>query len=182
MQSDVFAYILDQINQEAVDEDEATKNSFPFVRSSEFYQTSLNYGVFQDTSIPYPRTSGSRFCSNGLLVCFGRPAYQIKVANASEAGLTPRAYSAYLNTVGSGSEQDLLKTGLRPNNSRFGNMHGMNLSVPSPNFPDLGRFAESSQSQCLGKDPGSTGANTIKRGRFKVKRVASGTQEDGFLK
>jgi len=174
---------LDQINQEAVVEDEATKNSFPFVRSSEFYQTSLNYGVFQDTSIPYPRTSGSRFCSNGLLVCFGRPAYQIKVSNPSEASLTPRAYSAYLNTVGSGSDQDLLKTGLRPNNSRFGNMHTMNLSVSSPNFPDMGRFggSESNQSQCLGKES-SGNANTIKRGRFKVKRVTSGAQEDGFLK
>ena len=173
----------DQINQEAVVEDEATKNSFPFVRSSEFYQTSLNYGVFQDTSIPYPRTSGSRFCSNGLLVCFGRPAYQIKVSNSSEASLTPRAYSAYLNTVGAGSDQDLLKTGLRPNNSRFGNMHTMNLSVSSPSFPDMGRFggSESNQAQCLGKEAGGN-ANTIKRGRFKVKRVTSGAQEDGFLK
>ena len=165
-------------------EDEATKNSFPFVRSSDYYQTTMSYGAFQDTSIPYPRTSGSRFCSNGLLVCFGRPAYQIKVSNTSEAGLTPRAYSAYLSTVGSGSEQDLLKPGLRPNNSRFGNMHGMNLSVSSPNFPEIGRFGggESSQSQFVGKDSSSTNANTIKRGRFKVKRVASGAQEDGFLK
>ena len=119
-------------------------------------------------------------------MCFGRPAYQIKVSNASEAGITPRAYSAYLNTVGSGSDQDLMKTGLRPNNSRFGNMHGMNLSVSSPNFPDKGRFGgqgpESGQSQFVAKESGSSGANTIKRGRFKVKRVASGNQEDGFLK
>jgi hypothetical protein len=40
-----------------------------------------------------------RFCSNGLLVCFGRPAYQIQVGAGVESGLTPRAYSAYLSTV-----------------------------------------------------------------------------------
>ena len=163
-------------------EDEATKNSFPFVRSSE-----MNFGAFQDASIPYPRTSGSRFCSNGLLVCFGRPAYQIKVSNTSEGGLTPRAYSAYLNTVGSGgSDQDLLKPGLWPNNSRYGTMHGMNLSVSSPNFPDIGRFAgsESGSSPFVGKETVNTGAgaNTIKRGRFKVKKVPTGNQEEGASK
>ena len=100
----------------------------------------------------------------------------------SLSDLTPGAYSAYLSTEGSGSEQDLLKPGLRPNNSRFGNMHVMNLSVSSPNFPDIGRFGESSPSQFVGKDPMGTNVNTIKRGRFKVKRVASGAQEDGFLK
>jgi hypothetical protein len=59
---------LDQMNQEAVVEDEATKNSFPFVRSLDHHGSHSRYGAFQDNSIPYPRTSGSRlesgFCVN----------------------------------------------------------------------------------------------------------------------
>merc|ERR1719186_309452 len=51
---------------------------------------------FQDSNIPYPRTSGARFCGNGHLVCFGRPAYQKKVQNSQCPGPTPRTYSAYL--------------------------------------------------------------------------------------
>lgn len=52
---------LDQINQEAVVEDEATKNSFPFVRTMDYLGSHSSYTAFQDNSIPYPRTSGSRF-------------------------------------------------------------------------------------------------------------------------
>jgi len=36
---------------------------------------------FQESSVPYPRTSGARFCGNSFLVCFGRPAYRMKVRN-----------------------------------------------------------------------------------------------------
>ena len=52
---------LDQMNQEAVVEDEATKKSFPFVRQEDYLSSHSSYGVFQDSSIPYPRTSGSRW-------------------------------------------------------------------------------------------------------------------------
>ena len=52
---------LEQLNQEAVVEDEATKNSFPFVRAADYLNSPSSYGAFQDTSIPYPRTSGSRY-------------------------------------------------------------------------------------------------------------------------
>ena len=52
---------LEQMNQEAVVEDEATKNSFPFVRAVDYLNSPSSYGAFQDSSIPYPRTSGSRY-------------------------------------------------------------------------------------------------------------------------
>ncbi len=39
------------------------------------------YPRFQESSVPYPRTSGARFCGNSFLVCFGRPAYRMKVRN-----------------------------------------------------------------------------------------------------
>ena len=53
---------LDQINQEANVEDEAVKTSFPFAVAVEYGRGS-NQGLrvaFQDTTIPYPQTSGAR--------------------------------------------------------------------------------------------------------------------------
>merc|ERR1719410_1240851 len=123
--------------------------------------------MFQDTIVPYPRTSGSRFCSNGLLVCFGRPTFQIKVSNDKpESSQTPRTYSAYLSSVGganASSEQDLIKFGQIATGNRFStlpNLHHQvtNLNVTGPNFVDTSNKDQS----------------TIKKGRFKVKRVASG--------
>ena len=116
-QLDVF---LDQINQEKIAEEEVNKNSFPFVRPPDPYQNTISFGAFQDTTVPYPRTSGSRFCSNGLLVCFGRPTFQIQVSNDKpDSSMTPRAYSAYLSSVG--SEQDLLKFQISSGN-RYANL------------------------------------------------------------
>ena len=115
--------MLDQINQEEIADEEATKTNFPFVRPPDPHQTTNNFGMFQDTIVPYPRTSGSRFCSNGLLVCFGRPTFQIKVSNDKpESSQTPRTYSAYLSSVGganASSEQDLIKFGQIASGSRF---------------------------------------------------------------
>ncbi|XP_059167958.1 GATOR complex protein WDR59-like isoform X10 [Physella acuta] len=48
-------------------------------------------GSFQDSCIPFPRTSGATFCSNDRLVTFGIPASMKKVNDDSE--LTPRAIS-----------------------------------------------------------------------------------------
>ena len=114
----------DQINQEKISEEEVSKNSaFPSVRAPDAYQGTLNFGAFQDTThTPYPRTSGSRFCSNGLLVCFGRPTFQIQVSHDSpNSSLTPRAYSAYLSSVGAPSEQDFI-FGQIPSTNRFSNL------------------------------------------------------------
>ena len=47
---------LEQMNQEAVVEDEATKNSFPFVRAVDYLNSPSSYGAFQDSSIPVSYT------------------------------------------------------------------------------------------------------------------------------
>nr|XP_027223649.1 GATOR complex protein WDR59-like isoform X3 [Penaeus vannamei] len=51
------------------------------------------YGSFQDHSVPFPRTSGARFCSAGLLVCFARPTFMKKGSSRTES-CTPRSLSA----------------------------------------------------------------------------------------
>ena len=133
-----------------------------------------------------------RFCSNGLLICFGRPAYQIQVGAGAEAGVTPRAYSAYLSTVCNRGEQDLMKPGgLRAAASpRFALMPGqfpeqgvreeMVPGVQMQNVQGANIQGNLRRVPALEVAPGVQG--TIRRGRFKVKRVPSGAQEEGFLR
>ncbi|XP_046440628.1 GATOR complex protein WDR59-like isoform X2 [Daphnia pulex] len=48
----------------------------------------------QDHNIPYPRSSGARFCSAGMLICFGRPSYLRRVnSKTSDTSTTPRSLS-----------------------------------------------------------------------------------------
>ena len=70
--------VLDSINQEEIAEEEATKSTFPFAVAP----GRAGGAGGQETRVPHPRTSGSRFCSGGLLVCFGRPAFQQQVGCA----------------------------------------------------------------------------------------------------
>ncbi|KAI7697821.1 hypothetical protein SSS_05913 [Sarcoptes scabiei] len=61
--------------------------------------TSHKYGSYLDASVPFPRTSGARFCSSEILVCFGRPPHLEQINVPTE--YTPRslsALSAYLTT------------------------------------------------------------------------------------
>ncbi|XP_064109399.1 GATOR2 complex protein WDR59-like isoform X3 [Macrobrachium nipponense] len=51
------------------------------------------YGSYQDHSVPFPRTSGAKFCSAGILVCFARPTFMKKGSNRTEPS-TPRSLSA----------------------------------------------------------------------------------------
>ncbi|XP_014231934.1 GATOR complex protein WDR59 isoform X1 [Trichogramma pretiosum] len=48
----------------------------------------------QDSCIPFPRTSGARFCGDGSLVCFGRSFSARRVSLKPEGTTTPRALSA----------------------------------------------------------------------------------------
>lgn len=45
------------------------------------------------SNVPFPRTSGARFCSVGMLVCFGRPSYLRRIKSNTDSG-TPRSLSA----------------------------------------------------------------------------------------
>lgn len=51
------------------------------------------FGGYNDAYIPFPRTSGAKFCSVNTLVCFGRPLLTRRLGNKTESG-TPRALSA----------------------------------------------------------------------------------------
>lgn len=61
------------------------------------------YIGYQDSSVPFPRTSGARFCSAGYLVCFGRLASSKKPLTER----TPKSLSvlAYLQSTGIRSPQ-----------------------------------------------------------------------------
>lgn len=53
-------------------------------------------GGYNDAYIPFPRTSGAKFCSVGTLVCFSRPLQTRRLSNKLET-TTPRALSALEN-------------------------------------------------------------------------------------
>ncbi|PSN51284.1 WD repeat-containing protein 59 [Blattella germanica] len=70
----------------------------PFLRlhhsqPSSYLETANIYGSFQDAYIPFPRTSGAKFCSVGVLVCFGRPPFARRLSTRLESP-TPRSLSA----------------------------------------------------------------------------------------
>ncbi|KAL9975896.1 hypothetical protein ACROYT_G013114 [Oculina patagonica] len=64
----------------------------------------ISYGSYLDAAIPFPRTSGAKFCACGLLVCFNLPGrYSGRVGSGGEP--TPRslsAFSAYSSRPSSG--------------------------------------------------------------------------------
>nr|CAD7194662.1 unnamed protein product [Timema douglasi] len=62
-------------------------------QASPFLEQSSIYSSFQDAYIPFPRTSGAKFCSAGLLVCFGRPPFSRRMSTRLESP-TPRSLSA----------------------------------------------------------------------------------------
>lgn len=53
-------------------------------------------GGYNDANIPFPRTSGAKFCSVGTLVCFGRPLMARRISTTKSEPQTgiPRALSA----------------------------------------------------------------------------------------
>lgn len=70
------------------------------------------FGTFNDNDayIPFPRTSGAKFCSVDKLVCFGRPVVHTKKPSSSRNILdntTPRALSALGNIFGGRSNSTI---------------------------------------------------------------------------
>ncbi|XP_075869141.1 GATOR2 complex protein WDR59 isoform X2 [Nelusetta ayraudi] len=57
-----------------------------------FPRVTNTYGSYQDANIPFPRTSGARFCGTGCLVYFTRPITMHRSLPPSEP--TPRSLSA----------------------------------------------------------------------------------------
>ncbi|XP_050309674.1 GATOR complex protein WDR59 isoform X2 [Anthonomus grandis grandis] len=58
-----------------------------------YTESALTVGGYNDSYIPFPRTSGAKFCSVNTLVCFGRPLLTRRLGSKNDAG-TPRALSA----------------------------------------------------------------------------------------
>ncbi|XP_018901839.2 GATOR2 complex protein WDR59 [Bemisia tabaci] len=71
--------------------EENDKNTMKSVISSMERQNI--FSSFQDAFVPFPRTSGAKFCNVGILVCFCRPSTAKKMSSKPES-LTPRALSA----------------------------------------------------------------------------------------
>ncbi|XP_077569374.1 GATOR2 complex protein WDR59 isoform X2 [Stigmatopora nigra] len=78
---------------------EDAASSGPFVLSDPvaptlpaFPRVTNTYGSYQDANIPFPRTSGARFCGTGCLVYFTRPVGMHRAVPAAEP--TPRSLSA----------------------------------------------------------------------------------------
>ncbi|XP_075432740.1 GATOR2 complex protein WDR59 isoform X5 [Ascaphus truei] len=57
-----------------------------------FARVTNAYGSYQDANIPFPRTSGARFCGAGYLVYFTRPITMHRAVSPTEP--TPRSLSA----------------------------------------------------------------------------------------
>ncbi|XP_069460287.1 GATOR2 complex protein WDR59 isoform X3 [Ambystoma mexicanum] len=57
-----------------------------------FARVTNAYGSYQDANIPFPRTSGARFCGAGYLVYFTRPMTMHRAVSTTEP--TPRSLSA----------------------------------------------------------------------------------------
>ncbi|XP_072278600.1 GATOR2 complex protein WDR59 isoform X2 [Pyxicephalus adspersus] len=57
-----------------------------------FARVTNAYGSYQDANIPFPRTSGARFCGAGYLVYFTRPMTMHRTVSPTEP--TPRSLSA----------------------------------------------------------------------------------------
>ncbi|KAM3877254.1 GATOR2 complex protein WDR59 [Diretmus argenteus] len=57
-----------------------------------FPRVTNSYGSYQDANIPFPRTSGARFCGTGCLVYFTRPITMHRSVPPTEP--TPRSLSA----------------------------------------------------------------------------------------
>lgn len=58
-----------------------------------YVEATISAEGYNDAYIPFPRTSGAKFCSVNILVCFGRPLLTRRLGNKNDSG-TPRALSA----------------------------------------------------------------------------------------
>ncbi|XP_050579579.1 GATOR complex protein WDR59 isoform X2 [Bombus affinis] len=83
------------------DENESSHLGYDIQDNANFLNSSNMYTNYQDAYIPFPRTSGAKFCCVGILVCFGRASYTRRSSMKPEC-TTPRALSALGNGIGNG--------------------------------------------------------------------------------
>ncbi|XP_044008732.1 GATOR complex protein WDR59 isoform X2 [Aphidius gifuensis] len=76
------------------DETDTTTGHLGYIQTNNDFLNSTNICTnFQDTFIPFPRTSGAKFSSVGILVCFGRSIFSRRSSIKNDV-TTPRALSA----------------------------------------------------------------------------------------
>ncbi|XP_023248559.1 GATOR complex protein WDR59 isoform X2 [Copidosoma floridanum] len=75
------------------DETENNHLAYHMQHNENFLNSSKICSNYQDSYIPFPRTSGAKFCSVGVLVCFRRSSYTRRTSVKLESS-TPRALSA----------------------------------------------------------------------------------------
>ncbi|XP_034236039.1 GATOR complex protein WDR59 isoform X2 [Thrips palmi] len=88
--------LVSSLQQLSLSEDNESKTAtFPRLQSqpSPYLDANNMYRSFQDANIPFPRTSGAKFCGAGVLVCFGRGPTTKRLPLHSEMW-TPRSLSA----------------------------------------------------------------------------------------
>lgn len=93
------------------------------------YMDNANIFGSNDAYIPFPRTSGAKFSSVGILVCFGRPVTSRRLSGKLES-TTPRTLSAIGNLYGGKRSTDLSITNFYYQKQRSRNKHGMIAKPP----------------------------------------------------
>jgi len=131
------------------DEDESGHLAYHMQDNSNFLSSSNICANYQDSYIPFPRTSGAKFScvgayiaryhltifnlayffdSTGILVCFGRPSYTRR-SLMKPGDATPRALSALDNSMGNGEPfMHMYRSSYVPTND--------NMSISSYYFQD----------------------------------------------
>ena len=125
-----FELSVDALNQ--VEEEQLQVNNPQFSSAS---STQSMFGEFSDHNVPFPRSSGARFCGDGHLVCFGLTRqYMVKLESPeldhdegelgsnADIAKTPRALSAL------SSKMSLLSNGAT--SPKYGGMGVMSLFDP----------------------------------------------------
>ncbi|XP_053594553.1 GATOR complex protein WDR59 isoform X1 [Microplitis demolitor] len=83
------------------DESESNLLDYHIQSNADFLNSTAICTNYQDNYIPFPRTSGAKFCSLGILVCFGRSTFTRRSSIIKPDGTTPRSLSA-LGNIGNG--------------------------------------------------------------------------------
>ncbi|CAG5096559.1 Similar to WDR59: GATOR complex protein WDR59 (Homo sapiens) [Cotesia congregata] len=109
-------------------ESESNLLDYHIQSNADFLNSTTICTNYQDNYIPFPRTSGAKFCSLGILVCFGRSTFTRRSFAIKPDGSTPRSLSALGNSGNNGSYMNL-----------YSNSYGQSgdtMSISSFYFPE----------------------------------------------
>ncbi|XP_063236858.1 GATOR2 complex protein WDR59 isoform X2 [Bacillus rossius redtenbacheri] len=139
-------------------------------QSTPFLEPASMYGNFQDAYVPFPRTSGAKFCSVGYLVCFGRLSFVRRMSTRLDSP-TPRSLSALGGfplggpPVGAGPQYPMLYAPLMQSPTR-----DPGLPITSYYFQDRKQLPRSRSRGIHGTSRG--GQNSSKTSTKKISKAA----------